>query len=139
MRRWLGVYEYRQRQTTVRTTCKHPGMQAEHAMRMLRKCAYSDVSGDASSGSRRGSGFSESGVPLRRFCLFNRSCVARIVLVATAEKIMLITHASLCIFAIAPLNCFSGSGEFLFHRYEIQDAGAMKEEYKAVPPYHPGT
>lgn len=59
-------------------------------MWVIRKCAYSDVSGDASSGSRWGSDFSESGVPLRLFCLFNRSCVARIVLVATAEKIILI-------------------------------------------------
>jgi hypothetical protein len=44
------------------------------------------------------------------------------VLVATTEKIMLITHVSLCIFAIAPLNCFLGSGEFLFHGNKIQDA-----------------
>ena len=72
----------------------------------IRKCAYSDLSGDASLGSCWGSDFSESGVPLRRFCRFNRSCVARIVLVATAEKIMLITRASLYVFGIAPYIVF---------------------------------
>jgi hypothetical protein len=44
MRKRLVVFEYRKRQITVRTTRKHLGMQAEHAMRMLKKCAYSDVS-----------------------------------------------------------------------------------------------
>ncbi len=75
-------------------------------MKIIRKCAYSDVSGEASSGSRWVSDFSESGIPLRLFCLFNRSCVARIVLVATVEKIMLITRASLYVYGIASYIVF---------------------------------
>jgi hypothetical protein len=32
---------------------------------------------------------------------------------------------------------FLSSGEFLFHGYEIQDAGTMEEETVPVPPYRP--
>ena len=73
-------------------------------MWVIRKCAYSDLSGEASFGSCWGSDFSGSPVPLRLFCLFNRSCVARIVLVATIEKIILI------------ISSFSFTHEGLYHK-----------------------